>query len=474
MGQQGNIIALNIWRIAALKLAKENVQVYNQWFSHLCPLDCADGVLSLGIPDFLFGDLLRNYYSDLLENSLRDIDGVSYRYELVEGYSDPEEPAVDPEIIRCLEHGGEKVAPQAGNSAADSQENPAPNRKVSLLKSGLTFENFIVGDENRHAFAAAKSASEAPGLYNPLLIYGTNGVGKTHLLHAVADKVHRDHPEMVVRSITCDELLNQFYELLYQKKSMAEFRSSVRDVDVLLVDDIHRLAGKGQIQEEFFNLFNTLYDQGKQIILTSDRQPCEMSGIDKRLTTRFESGMLAEIYMPEYEARLAILRLWRSEMVTDDPVDDEILDFLARNISSSVRRLKGCFFRLSAYTSMSGGDRLTLDKAEKLLHSQLDAEASSRNVSIEDIQRRVATHFGISMPELVGKGRTGKLAASRIVAMALCRELTTRSTTEIGTAFGKTHATVLSAEKRLPELCTQNELLRRSVDQIRRELMRTK
>lgn len=465
-------MAANIWRIAALKLAEENVEVYKQWFSHIAPLSCTDGIISLGVPDFLYADLVRNYYGDLLEKALSGIENIDYSYKFVEGFSDPELPAVDPETISRLERRREPAAPALQNSAAAEPEKTS--RKVSLLNSGLTFENFIVGDENRHAFAAAKSASEAPGLYNPLLIYGTNGVGKTHLLHAVADKVHRDHPGMVVRSITCDELLNQFYELLYQKKSMAEFRSGVRDVDILLVDDIHRLAGKGQIQEEFFNLFNTLYDQGKQIILTSDRQPCEMSGIDKRLTTRFESGMLAEIYMPEYEARLAILRLWRSEMVTDEPVDDEILDFLARNISSSVRRLKGCFFRLSAYTSMSGGDKLTLEKAEKLLHSQLDAEASSRNISPEDIQRRVAEHFGISMPELVGKGRTGKLAASRIVAMALCRELTSRSTTEIGTAFGKTHATVLSAEKRLPELCRKNDILRRSVDQIRREIMRMK
>lgn len=182
-----------------------------------------------------------------------------------------------------------------------------------------TFENFVVGAENRHAFAAAKTAAEEPGLYNPLYLYGTSGVGKTHLLQAVTVEVRRRNPKAVVRYATCDELLNDFYNLLQQHRSLSEFRSSVRDVDVLLVDDVHSLAKKTQMQEEFFNLFNTLYSQRKQIILTSDRQPCEISDLDKRLESRFESGMTAEVGVPEFEARLAILRMWRNDVLNKAP-----------------------------------------------------------------------------------------------------------------------------------------------------------
>ncbi len=454
-----------IWRVLANRLVQFNVPLYRQWFQCVTPLCVENGTLVMGMPDDFFADFVKEHYSDILDNQLRDIDGVDYSWRFEGGHPAPLHPLVPVEDA--------VPAKEAPAAATPLPEKPVNSKRPRLLSSEFTFDNFIVGEENRHAFTAAKTASEAPGLYNPLFIYGSNGIGKTHLLQAVAHAVRERNPQAVIRSTTCDDLLNEFYDLLWQKKSLSEFRASARDVDILLIDDVHRLAKKVQMQEEFFNLFNTLTDQGKQIILTSDRQPCEMSDIDKRLTTRFESGMIAEIAMPEYEARLAILRLWRTEVVTDYPLGDEFLDFLATHIRSSVRRLKGCFLRLATWASINGGDRLTIERAEELLRGQIGQEYAARDISVETIQKQVAAYFDLSIADLLGKSRNDRIVKPRMVAMFLARELTKVSSTEIGKAFARNHATVLHAEAKISELCRSDEMLRHGVEHIRHQLQKS-
>lgn len=454
-----------IWRIVASRLVQFNTPLYKQWFQSVTPLRVEKDTLVLGVPDDFFADFVRDQYGDILDDQLRGVEGVDYRWRFESGYPAPLHPLVSADVAP-------EVRPLAA-TAKPIQEKLCSSKRPRLLSSEFTFDNFIVGEENRHAFTAAKTASEAPGLYNPLFIYGSNGIGKTHLLQAVAHAVRERNPHAVIRSTTCDDLLNEFYDLLWQKKSLSEFRASARDVDILLIDDVHRLAKKVQMQEEFFNLFNTLTDQGKQIILTSDRQPCEMSDIDKRLTTRFESGMIAEIAMPEYEARLAILRLWRTEVVTDYPLGDEFLDFLASHIHSSVRRLKGCFLRLATWASINGGDRLTIGRAEELLRGQIDQEYAARDISVEAIQKQVAAYFDLSIADLLGKSRNDRIVKPRMVAMFLSRELTKASSTEIGKAFARNHATVLHAETKIPELCRADEMLRHGVEHIRHQLQKS-
>ena len=468
-------MAISVWRTAALRLIAESRDMYKLFFLNLVPVSCDGKNLCLGASDDFFISILENYYGISLERALQDIDGKDYTYTFVPGYEAPSVPFVAlpaEEKTAVKTPAAEKVpavkADEVTSTGNAGNAGESGHTRKRLNRTDYTFDNFIAGEENRHPFSVAQTAAVSPGTYNPILIYGTNGVGKTHLLHAVANAAKADNPNMVVRIATCDELINQFYDLIYQKESMTKFRESVRDVDMLLVDDIHRLAKRPQMQEEFFNLFNTLYDQGKQIVMTCDRQPCEMEDIDKRLTTRFEMGMISEVTMPEYEARLEILRLWRQEILTDHPLEEEFLDFLASNISSSVRRLRSCFLRLAAAEDLCGGDRLTLEKAENLIRVQLDAELSAGKINIEDILHSVADHFGCNVPDILKGGR--KHSTVRIVAMALCRELTRLSTTEIGEDFGKTHATVINAEKRLPQLCKKNELLRRSVEQIKRNL----
>ena len=456
-----------IWAVVSERLRQLNRPCYEQYICRLVPLRCADQVLTIGVPDDFFGEFLRDQYGDLIDDALKNISGSDYVYEFEAGHEAPAaaEPEPQPQVSESVVQ-----RPRVGDPGGSSISGNRPRMSSSYEH---TFENFIVGDENRIAFAAAKTAAEEPGmLYNPLYIYGTNGIGKTHLLQAVAAHLRKVSGNIRIRSTTCDEMLNDFYELLTQRKSLSEFRSSMCDVDVLLVDDVHRLAKKPQMQEEFFNVFNTLYRQNKQIILTSDRQPCEISDIDKRLSTRFESGMIAELNMPEYEARLTMLRMWRSEALTKSPLSDDLLDFLAQNISSSVRRLKGAFLRLTTYASLSGAE-LSITQAEDLLHAQIEQEIASRNVSPEVIQRTVAAHFGISIADLLGEKRTKNIAVPRMVAMFLCRELTKCSSNEIGAAFGKNHATILNAEKKIPAFCEKDDDLRRSVTQIKHQLRRS-
>ena len=454
--EQSEFRAQQVWSIASHRLMEKHRELYATWFSKLVPLRCTSNehgeTIVLGVNDDFFGQFISEDYNDQMSEALRDIDGVNYLYEWEAGHIPPSTPQPPP--------------PPAPVAKAIEPKRPK-------LRSGgvreFTFQNFIVGDENRHAFAAAKAVSEMPGeIYNPLFIYGPSGVGKTHLMNAIASAIQENNPRLRIRNMTCDELLTDFYNLLTQHQSLAEFRSNLRDVDVLLVDDVHNLAQKKQIQEEFFNVFNTLYKRNAQIILTSDRQPCELSGIEQRLTTRFESEMVTELNMPGFEARMAILRMWRSDILSSSPLPDKFLEFVATNITSSVRRLKSAFFRLATYASLSGSSELTIERAEELLRAQIAQE--SREVSIETIQRQVSKYFGVSITDILGGRRTNNIVIPRLIAMYLSRELTLKSTNEIGAAFGRNHATILSAEKRIKELCEKDENIRRSVSQLRHEI----
>ena len=446
--KQGTLTAGEIWDLAAGRLKQRSESLYQQWFGRLTAVSLSDDTLTLGVNDDFTVTILSQNYDDLLVDALSDIHGRDYRYQLVPGYAPkalPEDVAVPPPPVA----------------------HPAAPKTPRVKASVHTFANFVTGYNNRHACAAARAVAQAPGeIYNPLFLYGTNGVGKTHLLQAIGNAVESGNPGTIVRYVTCDEMLNEFYELLAQRRSFSDFRASLCDADVLLIDDIHRLAKKTVLQEEFFNIFNILCRRNKQIVLTSDRQPCELSDIDKRLSSRFEQGMTCQIGMPEYEERLVILRMWRESTLTRPQLSDEILDFLAENISSTVRRLKGCFLRLSAYASMSGSEDISIAEAENLLHAQLAQESASRDISAELIQRTVANHFGITLTDIIGKSRSRNVANPRMIAMYLCRKLTSLSSNEIGDVFGRTHANVLHAAKTVADRCADDEGIRRAVAQL--------
>ena len=436
-----------VWAVAAKRLRQRNEGCYRQWGSKIVPVRFGEGgELVLGVEDDYFGDWLTDYFSDMLTEALRDIDGVTYGFAFESGHKPP--PVEEPPVRQ--KRAAEAEAPRRGPM--------------------YRFANFVVCEANRYAFTAVKTAVESPGVYNPLFLYGISGCGKTHLLRAA--EAEAADSGMRVRYAACSELLDNFYALLQQKGDLNRFRSSLRDADVLLIDDVHVLAGKTQLQEEFFKLFNYLYSRGKQIVLTSDKQPCEIQGLEERLITRFESGLTTEVSIPEVEGRVAILRMMRDESYVKVRLDDTILQFLAEQISSSVRRLKGAFMRLTALASLRHNERLTVEQAEQLLAAQLGKESSARNIPMDLIQRRVAERFGLTVADIRGNRRPRNIAEPRMVAMFLCRKLTRHSLPEIGAAFDKTHATILNAVNKVPELCAHDDSLRRAVQQLEVQLKR--
>ena len=499
----GGMTVNEVWEIASQRLREKNKYSFAQWFEPMVPLRIEEDAIVLGVPDEYFGKLVEDFAGDFLFEALQKIGGVDYRHILEPGHSAkpdgaPEKSSVSPKSTapeaECS--GSSEVQPELFDMEQPSAPAAAPaaSPAVQPAASGFlppalsddancrlprwnvnasTFENFIVGEDNRGAYTAAKAVAEEPGsLYNPLFLYGTNGIGKTHLLQAIAHEVSGRRGDCRVRCVPCSDLVNDFYRLMSEHRNTVEFRDNLLGCDVLLIDDVHGLAKKVQMQEEFFSVFNTLIRWGKQIVMTCDRQPCEIADIDKRLTTRFESSVICQIGMPEYETRMVILRMWRKNILTNTWLPDDVLEFLATNIRSSVRRLKSAFMTLSFHASLSGKADLTVAEAEEQLHAQIAEELTASSISIELIQRTVAEFFNLTIADLLGTRRTRNVAEPRMIAMALARELTPDSSTAVGAAFGRNHATILHAEKQVEQICARDEGMRRAVLQIKRKLQK--
>lgn len=429
---------------------------YEQWFDSIVPVRLDGEQIVLGVSDDFFADWLKENYGDILNEALSESAGRKISFILETGHVSVEEDKASVEI--------------EAEAETATLEDFSKNRKNNSGSSRHTFANFVVGEENRYAYAAAKTAADTPGAYNPLYIYGGTGIGKTHLLQAVANQVLEKNSRAVVKYVTCEEFLNNYVDSLRNKRH-SDFRSSVRKVDVLLVDDVHMLANKTQLQEEFFNTFNSLYNENKQIILTSDKQPCEIIGLEDRLMSRFESGVSTEISAPVFETRLAILKMMQESHLIK--IDEKVLFFLANKISSSVRRLKGALLRLVAYASAMSNRKISIEDAENLLHKLIEEENASKIISIYSIQKAVADHFDLRVNDILSEKRPKNIAEPRMIAMYLSREMTNHSFPEIGAAFGKNHATIMNAVKKIPSLCLKNESIKRSVSLIQRQLQQS-
>ena len=486
-----NCDVVSVWNNTMEKLKMESMTAYTDWFCKTTPLCInSSGILQIGVPDDFFRDWLRDHYSDILESCLKAC-GYDFAFEFIEGYHVAKEKTDEvPETEETAETDCEQgwlfaddplfaETEKKETPAAEKVEAPkvevAPKKIIGINSGSLhmhTFNNFIAGEENRMAYETMKSVAFTPGTkFNPLYIYGGTGVGKTHLLQAAAQEALVHNPRLTIRYASCETLLNEFINLLQDHKNMYNFRSEMRDVDIFLVDDVHILKKSPRLQEEFFNTFNTLYQANKQIILTSDKEPSEIEGLEERLVSRFESGLIQEINPPEFSTRLAILRSFRNEKVTNVNITDEVLEFIAANITSNVRRLKGALMRVITYSSMKN-TTINAAMAEDLLATLIAREAAAKAVSIDDIQRSVADYFNIKLSDILGSARPKNIAEPRMAAMYLCRKLTNLSLPEIGASFGKNHATVINAMKKVPEICEKSEDFKRSVLQIERQLTR--
>lgn len=332
-----------------------------------------------------------------------------------------------------------------------------------------TFDSFVVGNNNNFAFAAAKAVAEAPGKsYNPLFLYGGVGLGKTHLLHAIGQHVSANRKGARVAYLSSEKFTNEYIDGI-QNNQLAKFRKKYRQTDVLLIDDIQFLAGKERIQEEFFHTFNALHEGHKQIVLTCDRPASEIQGLEHRLVSRFEWGLVTDLQPPDVEMRQAILNKKAQAMGVTLP--DEVLSFLANRIRTNVRRLEGALIRVASYASLTG-KKLTIEVVEGLLREILHEEGRF-SISIEVIQKKVAEHFDIRLADMTSKRRPENIAFPRQIAMYLSRQMTESSLNTIGEAYGgRDHGTVLHACRLVKDRMEVDANVRQVVHYLEKQLMR--
>ena len=343
------------------------------------------------------------------------------------------------------------------------------------LSLRYTFEHFVIGKSNELAYAAADAVAQAPGrVYNPLFIYGDTGLGKTHLMQAIAHEILKREPNTRFLYIGTEQFTNEYVGAI-QSRSTQDFRRRYRETDLLLVDDIHFLKGKEATQEEFFHTFNALYEGGRQIIMTSDRAPSEIPGIEARLVSRFQWGMVADIESPDLEHRIAILQHKAQMDHLEHTVPDPVIRFVAENVRSSVRELEGSVIKLLAYASLKHRE-ITVDLArealrDKLRNLQPEVPNGSTPLSVHTIQQTVAQEWGVTVDALKSKTRTKALTVPRQAAMYLCREVLGLQLVEIGNAFGgRDHSTVIHSLERATELTTNDPNFRRHVENVRQVL----
>lgn len=333
------------------------------------------------------------------------------------------------------------------------------------LNPKYTFDSFIPGEGNRFAQAAALAAAETPGeAYNPLFIYGGVGLGKTHLMQAIGNRVHAENPDKRILYITSERFINEMVDAIQQRKTL-EFRERFRRVDVLLVDDVQFLAGKESTQQEFFNVFNELHNENKQIVLTSDKPPKDIQRLEERLVSRFEWGLVADIQRPDEGTRLAILR--GKVQQENLPIPDEVLQIIAVRIDSNVRELEGCLTRLIAYSNMVG-QPITIELCEQAL-KEIFEQRKQRKITAELIMQTVSDYYSVSLDELVGATRKREITVPRQIAIYLTREMTGMSLPQIGNVFGgRDHTTVMHSCKTVEAAVKNNSGTKDIVEQVKR------
>ncbi|SMH42457.1 chromosomal replication initiator protein DnaA [Maritimibacter sp. HL-12] len=390
-------------------------------------------------------------------------------------------------ILRHMLDAGARVSrlvftvPSVARPKPDEAQGPATNAApVRVEKDDLpgapldprfTFDSFVVGKPNQLAHAASRRVAEGgPVTFNPLFLYGGVGLGKTHLMHAIAHEIQARDPSLRVVYLSAEQFMYRFVQAL-REKQMMDFKHMFRSVDVLMVDDVQFIAGKDSTQEEFFHTFNALIDQNKQIIISGDRAPGEMKDVEDRIKSRLQSGLVVDLHPTDYELRLGILQTKAAryrEQYPDLQIAEGVLEFLAHRISTNVRVLEGALMRLFAFASLVGQE-ITLEKAQDALSDIL--RASDRKVTVEEIQRKVAEHFNIRMSDMIGPKRQRSIARPRQVAMYLSKSLTTRSLPDIGRRFGgRDHTTVMHGVRRIEELKVSDTQLAEDLELLRRAL----
>ena len=435
---------------------------YNTWFQDTVLYQLKDGKAYIIVPMPTHKRHISDNYSDMITSTLYDLTNTNY--DLVFLLNEEVEEEKNKEIE---EEERKKVVPteEIKNYQAKSNLNPNYN-----------FDTFIVGNSNRFAHAAALSVAEQPGkMYNPLFLYGNSGVGKTHLMHAIGNYI-QDNSDKRVLYVTSEQFIDEFLKTIRKDENGTNFnyveffKNKYRNIDVLIIDDIQYLGGKRQSEQEFFHTFNNLFNDSKQIIVSSDRSPDDLKQLEERLRTRFCWGLTVDIAPPDYNLRVAILKNKIVAGNLEQDIPDEIVEYIASNIGPDVRHLEGAITRLVAYSAMWGGKEITLDLAIEALKDNVSKGIGEKN-DIQRVQKIVAEYFQISMEDIRSKKRSANISFPRQIAMYLCRTMTDESFPKIAIEFGgKDHTTVMYSVEKIENEIKVNKDLANIIEKLKKDI----
>jgi chromosomal replication initiator protein len=426
------------------KLSKPS---FETWLMSTKAVDYYDDTLVISAPNDFTRDWLASHYVDLIRDTLAEITGQKIEVRIVNAA--PVEKDVEQK------------------AAVPEKKAVVPEPPKTMLNPRYTFDSFVIGSGNRFAHAASLAVAEAPAkAYNPLFIYGGVGLGKTHLMHAIGHYVREHNPDSRVVYISSEKFTNEFINSIRDNKTV-DFRNKYRNVDILLIDDIQFLAGKEQTQEEFFHTFNTLHEENKQIVISSDRPPKEIPTLEDRLRSRFEWGLITDIQPPDLETRLAILR--KKAIADNLDIPGEVLSYIADRIDTNIRELEGALIRVVAYSALMN-QPITPELAAEAL-KDIVPNHRERIITIQDIQQEVCAFYRLNIEDLKAKKRTKNVAFPRQIAMYLCREMTDNSLPKIGEQFGgRDHTTVIHAHEKISKLLAKDPQLKNEIEELQKRI----
>ena len=448
------------WVRVRARLRKEvGETAYRSWIKPLTLLGIEKHEVRLGVTTRFVRDWVRSHYADLIRTAwhgeARDVTAVDIAVQAAT-------------TIARSESLAKTDIPRAPAAPVRAPELPTESidEFSASLDARFTFDNWVVGKSNEFATAAARRVAEdTKASINPLFLYGGVGLGKTHLMTAIAWHIRRRHPQRKVMYLSAEKFMFQFIRAMRSKDTMS-FKEQFRSVDVLMIDDVQFIAGKNATQEEFFHTFNALVDQSKQIVLSADKSPSDLEGVEERVKSRLGWGLVADIHPTTYELRLGILQAKAERGGVAIP--PKVLEFLAHKITQNVRELEGALNRITAHATLIGRP-ITLDSAQEVLHDLI--RANDRRVTIEEIQKRVAEHYSIRLADMHSPRRARAVARPRQVAMYLSKQLTSRSLPEIGRKFGgRDHTTVMHAVRKIEELRASDHSFNEDIELLRRML----
>lgn len=465
---------------------KNNLEEYSFWLSVMEYVDCKGSTFTVSVPSRLFRDNLTKERNDVqkLSQYLSDLTGQQMKIDLVireRTVSLAGNAGDAPISSNSNTNAPVQSAASAAQSAVSGPVSQQPvnseqaatqtQDKHPLLKTEYTFDNFVIGNDNNFAYNAALAVAKNPGrAYNPVLIYGGVGLGKTHLMQSIGNYAWQANKKAKIIYKTAEDFTNEFVENLGNKVAIQKFKNKYRSADILLIDDIHFFSNKDGLQEEMFHTFNALYDSYKQLVFTCDRPVSELKNLTDRLRSRFERGLNVDLQPPGYELRKAILLKKLDQM--GKTIKPEVIDYIAENVSSNVRDLESSLTSIVFYTDVVQQE-VTVEIAAKLLKDKFGPEKQI-NIGVDEIIKAVANHYNLSFADVKGKKRTKNIMMPRQIAMYIAREMTEYSTTELGAEFNKDHTTVMHACQKIEEAIKNDPQLESNIDLIIRSLKEQK